>query len=96
MTLLVGRSSRSGSGGRYMNISHKLITLGLAFGLIGSTSAFARPTPHFENGSLSQKTVERHVPTARTFGATGYAGRSSTNAVKDDWPANMLQQQDQG
>jgi hypothetical protein len=71
MTLLVGRSSRSGSGGRYMNISHKLITLGLAFGLIGSTSAFARPTPHFENGSLSQKTIERHVPTARTFGATG-------------------------
>lgn len=54
-----------------MNISHKLITLGLAFGLIGSTSAFARPTPHFENGSLSQKTIERHVPTARTFGATG-------------------------
>ena len=38
-----------------MNISHKLITLGLVFGLIGSTSAFARPTPHFENGSLSQK-----------------------------------------
>lgn len=38
-----------------MNISHKLITLGLAFSLLGSTSAFARPTPDFENGGLSYK-----------------------------------------
>jgi hypothetical protein len=79
-----------------MNISHKLITLGLAFSLLGSSSAFARPTPHFENGRLSQKMVESHVPTAKTSGATGYARRPSTNAVKDDWPADMLQQQDQG
>ncbi|SHH70241.1 hypothetical protein [Bradyrhizobium erythrophlei] len=79
-----------------MNISHKLITLGLAFSLLGSASAFARPTPHFENGRLSQKMIESHVPTAKTSDATGYARRPSTNAVKDDWPANMLQQQDQG
>ena len=73
-----------------MNIRHKLITLGLAFSLLGSTAAFARPTPNFENGSLSQKTVESHVPTAKTFGMTGYAGRPSANTVKDDWPNNML------
>ena len=79
-----------------MNISHKLITLGLAFSLLGSTSAFARPTPHFENGPLSRKMIESHVPTARTSNANGYARRPSTGAVKDDWPANMLQQQDQG
>jgi hypothetical protein len=36
-----------------MNISQKLITLGLAFSLLGSTRAFARPMPHFENGCLS-------------------------------------------
>ncbi len=77
-----------------MNISHTLIALGLAFSLLGSTSAFARPTPHFENGRLSQKMVESHVPTAKTSGAIGYA-RRPTNAVKDDWPADMLQQQDQ-
>jgi hypothetical protein len=40
--------------------------------------------------------IESHVPTAKTSGATGYARRPSTNAAKDDWPANMLQQQDQG
>src|SRR6476620_917022 len=55
MTRLVGRSSRSGSGGRYMNVSHKLITLGLVFGLIGSTSAFARPTPHFEMADFRKR-----------------------------------------
>jgi hypothetical protein len=38
-----------------MNINHRLITLGLALGLLGGASAFARPTPHFENGFLSQK-----------------------------------------
>jgi hypothetical protein len=75
-----------------MMISHKLITLGLAFSLLGSTCAFARPTPHFENGRLSyeKKTVPSHVPTARTSGATGYARRPSANTVKDDWPANMI------
>jgi hypothetical protein len=30
-----------------MNISQKLITLGLAFSLLSSTCAFARPIPHF-------------------------------------------------
>ncbi len=75
-----------------MNISHKLITLGLAFSLLGSASAFARPTPCFENGCLShrKKTVESHVPTAKTSGATGYAHRPSGNTVKDDWPNNMI------
>ena len=75
-----------------MNISQKLITLGLAFSLLGSTCAFARPMPHFENGCLSyeKKTVASYVPTARAFGATGYAGRPSANTVKDDWPANMI------
>jgi hypothetical protein len=73
-----------------MNISHKLITLGLAFSLLGGTSAFARPTPNFKNGRLSQKTVERHVPTAKTSGVTGYARRPSAKTVKDDWPNDML------
>ena len=75
-----------------MNISHKLITLGVAFSLLGSTSAFARPTLHFENGGLShkKKTVESHVPTAKISGTTGYARRPSANTVKDDWPNNML------
>jgi hypothetical protein len=72
-----------------MNISQKLITLGLAFSLLGSTCAFARPMPHFENGCLSyeKKTVASHVPTAKAF---GYAGRPSANTVKEDWPANMI------
>jgi hypothetical protein len=75
-----------------MNISHKLITLGLALGLLGSTSAFARPTPHFGNGCLSCKkeTVESHVPTARTCGATAYGRRPSASTMKDDWPDNMI------
>jgi hypothetical protein len=75
-----------------MIISHKLITLGFAFSLLGSTCAFARPTPHFENGRLSfeKKTAVSHVPTAKTSDATGHARRPSTNTVKDDWPANMI------
>jgi hypothetical protein len=73
-----------------MNISHKLITLGLAFSLLGSTSAFARPTPNFKGGRLSQKTVHSHVPTAKTSGVTGYARRPSANTANDDWPNNML------
>jgi hypothetical protein len=73
-----------------MNISHKFITLGLAFSLLGSTSAFARPTPNFKYGRHSQKTVESHVPTAKTSGVTGYARRPSANTANDDWPNNML------
>ena len=73
-----------------MNIRHKLITLGLAFSLLGSTSAFARP--HFENGCLSceKRTATGHVPTTKTSSATGYARRPSANADKDDWPADMI------
>ena len=75
-----------------MNTSHKLITLGLAFSLLGSNCAFARPMRHFENGGLSyeKKTVASHVPIARTSGGTGYARHPSANTVKDDWPANMI------
>jgi hypothetical protein len=75
-----------------MNISHKLITLGLAFSLLGSTSAFARPTPHFENGfpSYEKRTATGHAPTTKTSGATGYARRLPANADKDDWPADMI------
>jgi hypothetical protein len=75
-----------------MNISHKLITLGLAFSLLGSTCAFARPMRHFENGGLSyeKKTLASPVPTAKEFGATGYERRPSANADKDGWPADML------
>ena len=65
-----------------MNISHKLIMLGVTFSLLGSTSAFARPTLHFENGGLSheKKMVASHVPTAKAFGATDYARPPSANA----------------
>jgi hypothetical protein len=75
-----------------MNISQKLITLTLAFFLLGSTCAFARPTPHFENGCLSceKKTVASHVPTAKAFGASGYTRRPSASADKDGWPADMI------
>ena len=75
-----------------MNISHKLITLGLAFSLLGSTSAFARPMRHFENGGLSckKRTVAGHLPTANAFGATGYVRPPPANADKDGWPADML------
>jgi hypothetical protein len=75
-----------------MNISHTLIALGLAFSLLGSTSAFARPTLHFENGGLSheKKMVASHVPTAKAFGATDYARPPAANADKDGWPADML------
>ena len=75
-----------------MILNHKVLTLGLAFSLLGSTSAFARPTPHFENGRLTseKETVASHVPTAKTSDATGYARRPPANTVKDDWPANMI------
>jgi hypothetical protein len=73
-------------------MSLKLITLGLAFSLLGSTCAFARPTPHFENGRLSheKRTIASHVPTAETSDATGYARRPSADTMKDDWPSNMI------
>jgi hypothetical protein len=75
-----------------MNINHKLITLGLAFSLLGSTCAFARPTPHFENGYLSseKKTIASHVPTEKAFGAHADARRPSARADRDGWPADML------
>jgi hypothetical protein len=75
-----------------MNVSRKLITLGLAFSLLGSTCAFARPMPHFENGYLSyeKKTATGHVPATETSGATGYAPRPSADSDKDGWPADML------
>ncbi len=77
-----------------MNISHKLISLGFAFSLLDSTSAFARPIPHFESGCLSyeKKTATGHVPTAKTSGANGYARRPSAYAVEDDWPTNVHQE----
>ena len=65
-----------------MNIGDKLIMLGLAFSLLGSTFAFAKPAPHLE-----EKTVTGHVPTT---GRSGYAHPPSSNAVKDDWSAEML------
>jgi hypothetical protein len=75
-----------------MNVNHKLITLGLALSLLGSTSAFARPTPHFENGCLScmNESVESHVPTAKTSGPPASARRPSASTMKDDWPHNMI------
>ena len=74
-----------------MNISHKLITLGLAFSLLGSTCAFARPMQHFENRgpSFDKKTIASHVLTEKKHDAAGYAPRPSA-AVQDDWPANMI------
>jgi hypothetical protein len=66
-----------------MIISHKLIALGLAFSLLGSTCAFAKPAPEKES-------VARHFPTAKTSEATGDVRHSPANRVKDDWPANMI------
>jgi hypothetical protein len=69
-----------------MNTSCKLITLCLAFTLL--SSAFAKPTPHFQNGLLvhEKRTVGMHIPTAGTDGRTGYA----RSLDKDDWPADMI------
>jgi hypothetical protein len=74
-----------------MNINHKLMALGLAFSLLGSTSAFARPTQHFENGYLSyeQGAVIGHIPTTTQAGATDDARRPSTNS-DGEWPGNMI------
>ena len=63
-------------------ISHRLMALGLAFSLLGSTCAFAKPTPEKEP-------VASHFPAAKTD-ATGHVRHSSSNPVKDDWPANMI------
>jgi hypothetical protein len=68
-----------------MNIGHKLIALGLACSFLASTSAFAKPAPHFMSEGLSHEksTVVTHVPTARR---SGYA----SSPDKDGWPANMI------
>jgi hypothetical protein len=81
-------------GEMYMNVSHKLITLGLAFSLLDSTSVFARPMPHFESGCLSyeKQTATGLVPTTKTSGATGYASRPSANTIEDGWPTNVHQE----
>ena len=73
-----------------MKMNHKLITLGLAFGLLGT--AFAKPSPYFENRGLSheQRTVPRHVPTAETSGTTGRVRAPSPHPVEDEWPSDML------
>lgn len=74
-----------------MNTNHKLMALGLAFILLGSTSAFARSTLHFENGNQSyeKRTITGHVPITKRSGATGYAHRSSTNSDRE-WPGDMI------
>jgi hypothetical protein len=66
-----------------MTISHKLITLGLAFSLLGSTCAFAKPMPEKESAA-------RHFRTAKPSDTTGYVHRPPANAVKDNWPARMI------
>jgi hypothetical protein len=75
-----------------MKMSHKLITLGLAFGLLGSTCAFAKPSPYFENDRLSHedRAVTHHVPATEIPGVTGYARPPSAHAAKDDWPSDMI------
>jgi hypothetical protein len=73
-----------------MDVNHKLITLGLALSLLGSTSAFARPTPHFENGCLWCKKDSVESPTPKASGATAHARRPSASTMKDDWPHNMI------
>jgi hypothetical protein len=75
-----------------MKMSHKLITLSLAFGLLGSTGAFATPTPYFENGRLSheEKAVTGHVPATELPGATGYARPPSAHVLGDSWPSDMI------
>ena len=66
-----------------MIISQKLIMLGLAFSLLGSTCAFAKPTPEKESAAS-------HFSMAKTSDATGYVRRSPANTVKDHWPNNMI------
>jgi hypothetical protein len=66
-----------------MTITHRLIALGLAFGLLGSTCAFAKPTPEREPAAS-------HFRTAKTPDTSGYVHRSPDNPVKDNWPARMI------
>jgi hypothetical protein len=76
-----------------MIISHKLIALGLAFGLLGSTCAFARPTPHFENGVASHAAVENGIASRATMTDARHfqtAKKLSANADRDGWPADMI------
>jgi hypothetical protein len=75
-----------------MNINHKLLALGVAFGLLGGTTAFASPTLHCENGcrSYELRTDTGHVPTTELSGATGSTRHPSASVVKDDWPADMI------
>jgi hypothetical protein len=74
-----------------MNINHKLIALGLAFSLLGSASAFARPTLHFEKGARSyeRRTVTDHFPITKQSGAAGYGHSPSTNSDRE-WPGDMI------
>ena len=71
-----------------MIISQRLIVLGLAFSLLGSTCAFAKPTP--EKLTPEKGSVASHFPAAKTSDATGYTRRPSANTVRDAWPANMI------
>ena len=74
-----------------MKLNHKVITLGLAFGLLGTTCAFAKPSPYVEHRlSREESTVTGRVPTAETSGTTGYLHAPSAHAVQDDWPSDML------
>jgi hypothetical protein len=66
-----------------MTINHRLIVLGLAFGLLGSTCAFAKPTPEKESAAS-------HFRTAKTPDTSGYVHHSPANPVKDNWPARMI------
>ena len=66
-----------------MTINHKLVALGLAFSLLGSTCAFAKP-------ASEREPVERHSPVANTSEPASHAHQSSANPVRDDWPAEMI------
>ena len=74
-----------------MKMNHRLITLALAFGLLGTTGAFAKPSPYFGHRfSHEESTVTGHIPTAETSGTTGYTRAPAAHAVQDDWPSDML------
>ena len=70
-----------------MKMNHRLVALGLAFGLLGTTAAFAKPSPYPEHFGLphEERTVTGHVTTAETS-MTGYVHAPSAVAVKDDRP----------
>jgi hypothetical protein len=68
-----------------MNIRHRLIALGFASSLLGSTCALARPMPHFEN---SHPSYEKQTATSRR--ATDGARHLPSHANQDDWPADMI------